>query len=359
MSPADTSQVAWLVKYHLVMSDTAQKRDIIDPKTVRDFVAQVQTPEMLRLLLVLTVADIRGVGPGVWNGWKGQLLRELYYEAEGAMLGGDAQPAQQARIEQAKADLGERIKDLPPNIRERALSRHYDAYWLAFDTDAHERHVRLMTDADASGKLLSLYANSDQFRAVTEIILFTPDHPGLFSKLAGAISVSGGSIVDAKAFTTSDGFALDVFTVQDAEGFAFDTTRIERLRETIVKTLTGVMIPARVLATHKPKKRTTAFRVEPHVNFDNEASTTATVLEVEGLDRPGLLYDVTTAIFESGLSISSAMISTYGERATDVFYVRDGFGHKVRHENRIKAIEARLLKALQGESLEQGQAAGA
>lgn len=359
MSPADTSVVAWLVRHHLVMSDTAQKRDITDPKTVRDFVAQVQTPEVLRLLLVLTVADIRGVGPGVWNGWKGQLLRELYYEAEGVMSGGDATPARQARIEQAKTELSERIKDLPAAIRERALSRHYDAYWLAFDAEAHERHVRLMTDADASGKLLSLYANSDQFRAVTEIILFTPDHPGLFSKLAGAISVSGGTIVDAKAFTTSDGFALDVFTVQDAEGFAFDTTRIERLRETIVKTLTGVMIPERVLATHKPKKRTAAFRVEPRVNFDNDASATATVLEVEGLDRPGLLYDVTAAIFESGLSISSAMISTYGERAIDVFYVRDGFGHKVRHENRIKAIEARLLRVLRGESLEQGQPAGA
>ncbi len=137
--------IAWLVRNHLVMSDTAQKRDIADPKTVRDFVDAVQSPEMLRLLLILTVADIRAVGPGVWNGWKGQLLRELYYEAEALMTGGDAAPARAARIAEAKAALGERIADFPDRAREQALTRHYDSYWLAFDAAAHERHARLMT----------------------------------------------------------------------------------------------------------------------------------------------------------------------------------------------------------------------
>src|SRR6202012_2178236 len=166
LSPADTQAVAWLVKNHLVMSDTSQRRDIADPKTVRDFVAAVQSPEMLRLLLVLTVADIRAVGPGVWNGWKGQLLRELFYEAEAAMTGGDAAPARAARIEEAKAALAARIADLPDAARERALSRHYDAYWLAFDAAAHERHARLMVCADASGDLTALAAQSNDFRAV-------------------------------------------------------------------------------------------------------------------------------------------------------------------------------------------------
>ena len=121
LSPEDTAAVAWLVKNHLVMSDTAQQRDISDPKTVRDFVDAVQSPEMLRLLLVLTVADIRAVGPGVWNGWKGQLLRELYYEAEALMSGGDAAPARAARIDDAKAALAARIADLPDGRAERAL----------------------------------------------------------------------------------------------------------------------------------------------------------------------------------------------------------------------------------------------
>jgi len=349
LSPADTASVSWLVRNHLIMSDMAQKRDISDPKTVRDFVEAVQSPEMLRLLLVLTVADIRAVGPGVWNGWKGQLLRELYYEAEAVMSGGDATPARSARIVEAKEALTARIKDWPPEARARARDRHYDAYWLAFDTDAHERHAKLIAEADTKGELLALSAQSNAFRAVSDIVIYTPDHPGLFSQLAGAIAVAGGSIVDAKAFTTTDGFALDVFSVQDQDGGPFgDAPRIERLRQSIEKTLAGELLPRAVFAKRAPKKRTSAFQVRPRVDFDNEASATSTVIEVEGLDRPGLLYDVTRALFEAGLTISSSIVATYGERAIDVFYVRDGFGHKIVHPERIASTRAKLLAALEG-----------
>jgi len=349
LSAADTASVSWLVRNHLIMSDMAQKRDISDPKTVRDFVQAVQSPEMLRLLLVLTVADIRAVGPGVWNGWKGQLLRELYYEAETMMSGGDSTPARTARINDAKETLTARIKDMTPEARARARDRHYDSYWLAFDAAALERHARMLADADAKGELLSISAESNAFRSVSDIVIYTPDHPGLFSQLAGAIAVSGGSIVDAKVFTTTDGFALDVFSVQDQDGAPFgDAPRIERLRQTIEQTLAGKLLPRAVFAKRAPKKRTAAFQVRPRVDFDNDASSSATVVEVEGLDRPGFLYDVTHALFESGLSISSAMVATYGERAIDVFYVRDGFGHKILHRDRIASVKARLLAALEG-----------
>ncbi len=265
LSPAETAAVSFLVRDHLVMSDTAQKRDLSDPKTVRDFVQAVQSPEMLRLLLILTVADIRAVGPGVWNGWKGQLLRELYYEAEALMSGGDATPGRAARIESAKAKLSEDISDLSPGIRERILSRHYDAYWLAFDDAAYERQARLMAEADAKGELLAMAAQSDAFRAVTEVTIYTPDHPGLFSKLAGAIAVSGGSIVDAKAFTTTDGFALDIFWVQDTEGGPFgDAARVARLRQAIEKTLAGEISPRHIIAERPArKKRAAAFKIQP------------------------------------------------------------------------------------------------
>ncbi len=360
LSPEDTTAAAWLVRNHLVMSDTAQRRDLSDPKTVRDFVDAVQTPEMLRLLLVLTVADIRAVGPGVWNGWKGQLLRELYYEAEALMTGGDAAPARAARIADPKSALKERLADLPEAAREHALTRHNDNYWLVFDAGAHERHARLMAIGDAAGESVALTADSNDFRSVTEIVIYTRDRPGLFSLLAGAISISGGSIVDAKVFTTTDGYALDVFSVQDAEGGPFgDAARIRRLRATILETLAGEIAPQDLLAKRRPRKRATAFRVRARTHFDNDASVTATVLEVEGTDRPGLLFDVTRALFESRLSISSAIISTYGERAMDVFYVRDGFGHKVTHPERLKAVEDRLLKAMEGEPLEAAAASGA
>jgi [protein-PII] uridylyltransferase len=353
LSANDTAAVAWLVKNHLVMSDTAQRRDVSDPKTVRDFVDMVQSPEMLRLLLVLTVADIRAVGPGVWNGWKGQLLRELYYAAENMMMGGDQVPSRSSRVDAAKAGLEERLADFTPEGRERALTRHYDNYWLAFDTDELERHARLIAKADAENRLLTLEAHTNEFRAVTEIILYTPDNAGLFSQFAGAIAMSGGSIVDAKAFTTSDGFAVDVFSVQDAEGEAFgDTERLGRLHQTIEKTLRGEIRPRRELARKVQRNRASAFTIKPKIHFDNEASRIATVIEVECLDRPGLLYDITQAIFEAGLSISTSMVATYGERAVDVFYVRDGFGHKIVHPARLDAVERRLKAALNPAPLE-------
>ncbi|MDE2462457.1 MAG: [protein-PII] uridylyltransferase [Alphaproteobacteria bacterium] len=353
LSPQETEDVAWLVEHHLVMADVAQRRDISDPKTVRDFVQTVQTPERLRLLLVLTVADIRAVGPGVWNGWKGQLLRDLYFEAEAAMSGAEAARGRPARINAAKAGLTERLSDLAPAVQAHAIERHYDPYWLAFDLDTLERHARLMADADAAGELLALSLQSNSFRAISDVVVYTPDHPGLFAQLAGAIAVCGGSIADAKIFTTSDGFALDVFSVQDQDGGPFTGgARTARLRDTIARTLAGEVRPRRALAKRRSPARASAFNVRPRVDFDNDASATATVVEVEGLDRAGLLYDVTNSLFKSGLSISAAMVATYGERAIDVFYVRDGFGHKIFHPGRIATVRERLLKALEGDEKE-------
>jgi [protein-PII] uridylyltransferase len=349
LSPADTDTVAWLVRNHLVMSDAAQKRDVSDPKTAQDFVHIVQTPERLRLLLILTAADIRAVGPGVWNGWKAQLLRELYYESETLMSGGDSSPARSTRIDDAKHALNARLKNLSDSARQRALSRHYDSYWLAFDTDELEFHARLMQRADEKNEKLVVGSRGEISGAVTEIVIYTADHPGLFSRLAGAISVSNGSIVGAKIFTTSDGYALDVFQVQDASGGPFgDGGRIERLRQTILKTLAGEIRPRDVLAKRTLGRRAAAFKTQPKVNFDNEASTVSTLIEVESLDRVGLLYEITRSLFGAGMTISSAIIATYGELAVDTFYVRDVFGHKVIHPHRLAAIEARLMKALNG-----------
>ncbi len=349
LSEDDTATVVWLVEHHLVMSDVAQRRDIADPKTVRDFADIVQSPEMLRMLLVLTIADIRAVGPGVWNGWKGQLLRELFLETESLISGGDQTRSHSARVEDAKAALEQQLSDLPQEERQRLIGRHYDTYWLTLDTETHVRHARLMAAADAKGELLALDAVSNAFRAVSEITVYTPDHPGLFAQVTGAIAAAGGSIVDAKVFTTSDGFALDLFSVQDAEGGPFgDASRAERLKQTILKIVRGEAVPRALFAKRPPKSRASAFNVPSRITFDNEASHTATVVEVRGRDRVGFLYDVSTALFESGLTISSAMIATYGERVVDVFYVRDGYGHKIVHPDRLYAIEEILLRAVEG-----------
>jgi [protein-PII] uridylyltransferase len=350
MKPEETETVAWLVLNHLVMSDVAQKRDLSDPKTIRDFVAVVQSPERLRLLLCLTVADIRAVGPGVWNGWKGQLLRQLYWEAEAQMLGGFSATARPQMVAQAKAELAKRLADWPAELRERALARHYDPYWLALDADTHEAQARQMRAADEAGegdKTFSLTAKTDDFRSVTEVSIFTGDHPGLFSQLAGAFAMGGANIVDAKIFTTTDGMAMDLFSIQDAEGRPLgDQRRIDRLRETAVRVLGGEVVPRAVIDAKQVKRREEAFTVEPRVLVDNSASDSHTVIEINGRDRPGLLHDLTRGLYVAGLSIHSAQIATYGERAIDVFYVKDGYGRKVTHPARIESVKEALLKAL-------------
>ena len=347
MGPAETETVAWLVRNHLVMSDVAQKRDLSDPKTIRDFVAVVQSPERLRLLLCLTVADIRAVGPGVWNGWKGQLLRQLYYEAEAQMLGGFSATARPQLVRMAREALEQRLEAWAPEERARAIARHYDPFWLSLDTDAHERLALQMRDADRRGEKLNIAPRVDARRSVTEFSIYTEDHPGLFSRIAGAFAMCGANILDAKIFTTSDGMAIDLFSVQDANGDPITEARaFERIRQTMARVLAGEVVPRTVIDAKGVRKREEAFRVEPQVLIDNAASDSHTVIEVNGRDRPGLLHDLTRALFVARLSIHSAQVTTYGERAVDVFYVKDVYGLKVTHPQRIQDIRDKVLEAL-------------
>jgi [protein-PII] uridylyltransferase len=348
LTRADTDTVAWLVEHHLLMSDVAQRRDLSDPKTVRDFAKIVQSPERLRLLLILTVADIRAVGPGVWNGWKGQLLRQLYYETESILLGGHSGVSRAERVASAKTQLDSRLKDWPSAERDIYLSRHYDAYWLSFETDIHEWHARFVHDARKAGDSIAVATRAESFQAITEVLVYTADHPGLFSQLAGACALSGANIVDAKIFTTTDGMALDSFSVQNDENEAFDEERrLQRLKETITQVVQGRLRPPDAIrAKAKQPKRKQAFTIEPEVVVNNSASDQATVIEVAGLDRLGLLHDLTRALFRLNLTISSAHVTTYGERAVDVFYVSDLFGMKIVNAEKITQIRSELENAL-------------
>ncbi len=348
LTPAQTETVAWLVEHHLAMSRTAFKRDLNDPKTIADFAELVQSPERLRLLLCLTVADIRAVGPQVWNGWKASLLRELYHLAEDIIAGSSASEVRQARAEAAKAALREGLAGWPEDRLEAHLHRGNPRYWLSFDTGQLVRQADLVRAADEAGRPLTVATEVDSYHAVTEVTVYTPDHPGLFSRIAGALAVSGATIVNARINTFSDGMALDVFWVQDAEGGAFDRPdKLGRLPATIEQSLAGKLRPGTTLETPPAlPSRTRVFTVPPRVLIDNGASRTYTVIEVNGRDRPGLLYDVTGALTDLGLQIASAKISTYGERVVDVFYVRDVFGMKVEHEGKLAQIRERLIPIL-------------
>lgn len=356
----ETETVSWLIRHHLTMSRTAFKRDIDDPKTVADFVEIVQSPERLRMLLVLTVADIRAVGPDVWNGWKATLLRELYYRAAELMTGGISAERREARVEAAKKALRARLSGWSEAEIEEHMGRGYPGYWLAFDTDTQLNHAQMIRAATADGRPLHIETRVDAGRAVTEIVIYAPDHAGLFSQIAGAMALSGASIVDAKIVTLASGMALDTFGIQDSKGEPYSDARaLKTLVGRIDEAISGRLYLARELEAQRRSalpSRTRVFTVPPHVIIDNKASNQHTLIEVNGRDRVGFLYDVTAALTGLGLQIASAHITTYGERVVDVFYVKDVFGLKVERDGKLKEIERRLLDVITPPPADAGEA---
>jgi [protein-PII] uridylyltransferase len=350
LSAEETETVSWLVLHHLLLSQTAFKRDIDDPKTILDLADTIQSPERLRLLLVLTVADMRAVSAKVWNGWKATLLRELYARVAEVLEGALATTERDVRVQRAKDAAAAQLGDWPAEAVERFLGLGYAGYWLSFDPETHERHARMIRDADARSAPLTVETQPLPARAVTEVTVYAADHAGLFSRIAGALAVAGASIVDARIHTLTNGMALDTFWIQDAAGGAFDQPhRLARLYVLIEQALSGRLRLAaeiRKLGRALLGRRMRAIHVPPRVMIDNRASNTHTVLEVNGRDRPGLLHDVTAAISEQGLQIASAHVTTYGVRAVDVFYVKDVFGLKIENERKLAQLREALLAAL-------------
>jgi [protein-PII] uridylyltransferase len=348
LGPSETETAAWLVEHHLDMSTFAQSRDINDPKTIRDFAAVVQSPERLRLLLILTVADIRAVGPGVWNGWKGQLLRSLYYETETVLAGGHSKLANKNRLAAAELGLREALADWGEDEIDRFAARLHPSYWLRTETAKQAEHARLIARAEAEGKSFAYDVTSDAFTAVTELTVLAPNDKGLLALMAGACAAAGANIMGAHITTTRDGLALDTFLLQREHNERDEHRRAERIGETIEKLIAGRLKMEHLLRGRHQKlgRRIDAFTIVPEVNVSNSISEIFTVIEVSGLDRPGLLYALTSALAELGLDINSAHVATYGERAVDVFYVTGVDGRKVADEGWSRQIRERLLAVL-------------
>jgi len=348
LSPEETETISWLVLHHLLISQTAFKRDIEDPKTILDIADLVQSPERLRLLLVLTVADMRAVGPKVWNGWKATLLREVYWRVAEVLAGGLSVPERDVRVARAREAASAMLESWPEADRENFLSLGYPGYWLSFDAETHARHAGMIREAEATGAPLTVRTRVMESRAVTEVTVYAADHPGLFSQIAGAFAVAGASIVDARIHTLTNGMALDTFWVQDAAGGAFDAPhRLARLSVVVEQSLSGrLRLTEEIAKVRREPARLRAVTVPPRVVFDNHASNTHTVIEVNARDRPGLLHDVTAAISAQGLQIASAHITTYGVRAVDVFYVKDVFGLKIENERKLAGVRSAVEAAL-------------
>jgi [protein-PII] uridylyltransferase len=348
LSAAETETVAWLVRNHLKMSDTAFKRDVSDFKTVLDFAQLVQSPERLRLLLTLTVVDIRAVGPGIWNGWKRQLLSNLYEAAEEVLRLGHKQTGRKERIATKQETLATAL-DWDPDRFEAFRKRFPESYWIAEDDDVLVHNAQQL--AALGDTPLSVEATVYPARGATLVTIMMADHPGLFYRMAGAIHLAGGSIIDARIHTTRDGIAVDNFLVQDPLGRPFDEeSQIARLETSIRDALADrKRMTDRLSARPLSRVRAEAFQINPNVLIDNRASNRHTVIEVNAQDRPALLYALAYAMFQAKVTISSAHIATYGERAVDTFYVTDLTGDKIISDARLADIEMQILEAATGQ----------
>jgi [protein-PII] uridylyltransferase len=348
-SAADTELVAWLIEEHLTMSTVAQSRDLSDRKTIENFAAVVQSVEQMKLLTILTTADIRGVGPGVWNGWKAQLIRTLYYETEPVLTGGFSEVDRAKRLAAAQAEFRINFTEWSAPDLDAYIARHYPAYWLKVELTRKIRHARFIRANELAGHQLAINVGFDEARAVTELTILAVDHPWLLSIIAGACASAGANIVDAQIYTTTDGRALDTIAIsREYDRDEDEGRRATRIGEMIEDVLEGKLRLPEVVARRAAGRggKVRPFVVEPEVIINNQWSELYTVIEVSGLDRPGLLYQLTTGLSKLNLNIGSAHVATFGERARDVFYVTDLLGAQINAPTRQAAIKSALLHLL-------------
>ena len=344
-TPGETENVAWLVEHHLTMSSFAQSRDLSDPATIEHFATIVQTIDRLKMLFFLTICDINAVGPGVLDAWKAQLLLTLYWETEVVLGGGHSAVDRKSRVAAAQRSLRAALPDWRDEEFDAYARRHYPAYWLKVDVQRKIRHAMLLRALDGAAAPLATQISLDDARGVVELTVIAPDHRRLLAVIAGGCAASGANIVDAHIFTTVDGLALD--TIFFARAFPYDEDemrRAQRIATLIEQGLRGeAKISDAIRARGAMRPPLADFPVAPEVVVDNSLSNVFTVIEVSGLDREGLLYDLTNAISKLNLNIGSAHITTFGERAVDAFYVTDLTGAKIVSPQRQATIKRQLL----------------
>ncbi|MCF6233352.1 MAG: [protein-PII] uridylyltransferase [Rhodobacteraceae bacterium] len=349
LNKADCETVEWLVRYHLLMSDMAQKRDIADPRTVRGFAKAVKDVRRLDLLTVLTVCDIRGVGPNVWNNWKAVLIRALYRQTRRALETGMEDLNRENRGAEAKKALRAALPKWSKPALKRETARHYDPYWQGLHVTAHVDFAGMLAQMDTSEDeakvVIHLYP--DQDRDATRACFVMVDHPGIFARIVGALALVGANIVDARSYTTKDGYVTDAFWIQDSEGHPYAARQLNKLTKMIQRTLKGEVHPRDALKSRdQVRKREKAFRVDTHISFDNEGSEIYTIIEVDTRDRPGLLFDLARTLAAANVYIANAVIATYGEQVVDTFYVKDMFGLKYHSTSKQATLEKKLRTAI-------------
>ena len=340
LDAGETETVAWLVRYHLLLSNTAFRRDLSDPTTIEDFAQIVQSPERLRLLLILTVVDIRAVGPGTWTEWKRSLIRSLFEAAEERLRLGHKQTGRSEQVGHRQQELAAALGWSAGAVAAHA-ARLPDSYWLAEPLDWQLSNARQIAAAEAggSGPRTSVVAEDDPASGATRVSLFAPDAPGLFYRACAALAGAGASIFDARIHTTRDGMAIDNLLIHDRQGRAYTDRRLRtRLLDAVIAGIDG---ERPTLPRDPPGVRRT-FDIAPRVLIADQASSRTTVVEVNAHDRPALLARLAQAIHDAGHQLHSAHIATYGERAVDVFYVTTGKGRKL-NDKEVEMLRELLL----------------
>jgi len=334
------------------MSETAQRRDISDPETIEAFARLVGSKRRLDLLLVLTVSDIRAVGPGIWNDWKATLLRGLYVATE-AYLEGREELAPAAKAASLKEQMLERLPEEDADLIAPITDNLHDNYWLGFSMAKLVMHARFFETLIKSGydplKDSATKTRVNPRRNVTELWTLTRNRSGLFRDMSLAITASGASITGARLNTHESGLVMNVFYLLGSDGKSFGAKSehlLENLRKISRQAADGDMMGLSV-PTEIKSRRAGAIPVRPRVHFPKTSRDNSCIIEVQGRDRPGLLHALSALLTDEGLDITSAHIEVVGATAVDTFYVRSD----ELTEGRQKKLRAKLLKVLRDPSL--------
>ncbi|MBI1993424.1 MAG: [protein-PII] uridylyltransferase [Deltaproteobacteria bacterium] len=382
----DAAQLEFLVRHHLLMAHTAFRRDLEDDKTIIDFARAMGNGSNLKMLYLLTYADIRAVGPQVWNNWKAALLEDLYLQASGILEKEDKgefrREDRRSRCRRIRARLRRRFSaKYGAEKLQRFLETLPDRYFLATPEDEIPAHLELMDQFSVDGSINSpsrgesrdgsinspsragtregFVSSVRHFpeREYSEMAICAEDRPGLFARITGVFAASGLDILNARITTSSDGLILDVFRISHAGRAALimDPQKWERVGALLDKVLTGAVDVARVV---EESGRPSLFKrrgpkVPTAIQIDNEASDDFTVVEVYTQDRIGVLFQITYGMHQLGISIHLAKISTNVDQVADVFYVADEQGGKIRDRQRLETIRQTLYQSLVSEEVEE------
>jgi [protein-PII] uridylyltransferase len=332
----EAAQLEFIVRHHLLMSHLAQRRDVHDPRLVREFAENVGNLDTLKVLYLVTFADMKAVGPKVWNNWKDMLLGELYMQAVEVFETGEyVEQAREKRLERIKERLRGRLADagVASDLAQAFLRQMPDRYFLSTTEEIVPQHCALLSRLDET--VLAAAVEHYPERGFTEFTVATRDRPGLFATIAGVLSVNGMNILWASITTGSDDRVVDVFRVSHDGGIEVveDDDRWVRVERTLEKALLGEIDVEKLLAqaSQRPAFMTRKYvpRVPTSIEIDDEVSDHFSVVDVYSQDRPGLLFTITNTLYHLGLLIELAKITTNVDQVLDVFYVTDAQGRKL------------------------------